>query len=105
MLLLQEDVREMVYMHRRLLTKAFDLLSSYVRPDWVVSAERWHQVVKLVYPDMTEVKISLMLYVLDDNHNDMLSEQCAHLVDYSARFIQPSLKKILVRSLEEILGG
>jgi hypothetical protein len=61
-------------MHRRLLSKAFDVLVVFTGKEWVVPADRWHQLIKTIFPKMHDTKISLMLYVLDDNQNDMLSE-------------------------------
>jgi len=69
-------------MHRRLLCKAFDVLVVYTGREWVVPAERWHQLVKTVFPKMNDTKISLMLFILDDNQNDMLSKSGQHIYQY-----------------------
>lgn len=59
-------------MHRRLLSKAFEVLMVYEDGAWVVPWDRWHQLVHTIFPEMGQTKIDLMLYVLDDNHNDMI---------------------------------
>ena len=68
-------------MHRRLLAKAFDLLA--VNTGFgtrAVPADRWRKLMMTVFPLMSDTKINLLMYVLDDDQTDTLSKSASSVI-------------------------
>uniref|UniRef100_X2AIS5 Ion transport domain-containing protein n=1 Tax=Capitella teleta TaxID=283909 RepID=X2AIS5_CAPTE len=63
---LKNEVKSNVYMKRRFLSKAFNLIKEWSDGQYVVSEKRWTQLMDLVHPNMAPEYIELLLCVLDD---------------------------------------
>ena len=65
----------MVYLKRRLLSQAFELLKQKVDNTYVVSQKVWFALMGMLRPKMSFTQAELLLYVLDDDGDRSLGEE------------------------------
>jgi len=69
---LKDEVRSSVFMKRRLLGRAFNIIKVWQSGVYAVSKARFHDVMKLAVPKRSELQLELLMYVLDENANNFL---------------------------------
>ncbi|XP_030051782.1 two pore calcium channel protein 1 isoform X2 [Microcaecilia unicolor] len=63
---LKNEIRKLVYMKRRKMVDAFNILKVKENTEFVVKEDRWKKLVKLVAPDISNAHRELLLRVSDD---------------------------------------
>ncbi len=60
-----------MYLKRRQLSKAFDLLKTWHAGQYVITNERWVNLMKFLHPDMSATQMELYLYVLTGGNDEI----------------------------------
>ena len=71
---LQNEVRKFVFVRRRQLKQAFDVLKVWHDDKWVVTEQRWQVLMKEVCPKLSAPKVALLWEVLDENRDGYIRE-------------------------------
>ena len=61
-------------MKRQLLSQAFDIVKVFHEGRYVVTKERWHSLMSNVMPSKSAIQIDILLYVLDENGDQMIGK-------------------------------
>ncbi|XP_078256401.1 two pore segment channel 3 [Rhinoraja longicauda] len=72
---LKNEVRKLVYMKHRKMIEAFNILKMKIGAEFVITASRWRQLVKLVAADIPSSHRELLWRVLDDEQKGYLERE------------------------------
>lgn len=67
LIFIQNEVKATVYLKRKLLARAFEHIKVWKSGSYVMTRERWHQLMRLAAPKRSPPQIDLLLHVLDNN--------------------------------------
>ena len=70
--LFQNEVKTSVYLKRRLLSRAFELLKEKINEAYVITKETWVELMKTLRPHLSSLHVDLLFYVLDDTGDHKL---------------------------------
>ena len=71
---IQNEVKSNVYMKRRLLAQAFEVLKERHMGQYLVTKGRWCQLMNVVDHKRSQLQLDLLLCVLDDQGIQAISE-------------------------------
>ena len=65
-------MKGLVYLKRKILGKAFDVLKVWKTGRYVVTRDHWMALMKIVDPKKSSVRLNLLFHVLDDNTDNLI---------------------------------
>ena len=72
---MKNEVRKSVYRKRRQLKQAFDVAKVWFNDMWVVTEERWQQLIMEVRPRWSAARRALLWHVLDDKGDGLIGKE------------------------------
>lgn len=73
---LQNEIRKLVYMKRRKMVEAFNLLKVKEGTEFVIQEDQWKNLIKLVAPDISTSHRELLLRISDEEQKGYVGKQC-----------------------------
>ncbi|KAH9504032.1 hypothetical protein Btru_067570 [Bulinus truncatus] len=72
---IQNEIKEAVFLKRKRLAKAFDLIKVKRRNEEVVTHSRWRQLISIILPGRSETRTDLLMKILDQDNANVLSKK------------------------------
>ncbi|KAH9509193.1 hypothetical protein Btru_049330 [Bulinus truncatus] len=72
---LKNEIKEAVFLKRKRLAKAFDLIKVKRRNEEVVTHSRWRQLISIILPGRSETHTDLLMKILDQDNANVLSKK------------------------------